>query len=49
MNAPEMLECEGKYFLWASAQTDAREGVISFLEKRPPQWKLRASVDVPDL
>ncbi len=49
MNAPEMLEREGKYFLWASAQTDAREGVISFLEKRPPQWKLRASVDVPDL
>ncbi|MCU4185119.1 enoyl-CoA hydratase/isomerase family protein [Acidiferrimicrobium sp. IK] len=36
----------------AIAQTgsmaDAGEGVTAFLEKRPPQWKLRPSVDMPD-
>jgi enoyl-CoA hydratase/carnithine racemase len=36
----------------AIAQTgsmaDAAEGVISFLEKRPPEWKLRPSTDTPD-
>jgi enoyl-CoA hydratase/carnithine racemase len=36
----------------AIAQTgsmaDAVEGVTSFLEKRPPEWKLRPSRDTPD-
>lgn len=28
---------------------DAREGVTSFLEKRPPEWSLRPSEDLPDV
>jgi len=28
---------------------DAREGVASFLEKRPPEWTLRPSEDIPDV
>jgi len=27
---------------------DAREGVMSFLEKRPPEWTLRPSEDMPE-
>jgi enoyl-CoA hydratase/carnithine racemase len=27
---------------------DAREGVMSFLEKRPPEWSLRPSQDMPE-
>ncbi len=28
---------------------DAREGVTSFLEKRPPEWSLKPSEDLPDV
>lgn len=28
---------------------DVKEGVASFLEKRPPSWSLRPSVDTPDI
>jgi len=33
---------------WVGKQPDAAEGVRSFLERRSPHWKLRASVDLPD-
>ncbi len=33
---------------WVGKQADAAEGVRSFLERRPPEWKLRASTDLPE-
>ena len=33
---------------WVGKQADAAEGVRSFLERRPPQWKLSASNDLPE-
>ncbi len=33
---------------WVGKQADAAEGVRSFLERRPPEWKLRPSVDLPE-
>jgi len=46
--APEMMKREGPLFAWAGRQPDAREGVVAFLEKREPAWKLRPSVDLPE-
>jgi len=31
------------------ASADAHEGVVSFLEKRPADFPLRVSTDMPDL
>lgn len=36
------------YFGWAGKQPDAREGVMSFLEKRDPEWNLKVPGDMPD-
>jgi hypothetical protein len=33
---------------WVGKQADAAEGVRSFLERRPPEWKLSASTDLPE-
>ena len=38
---------EGRAFWWLGRQADAREGVTSFLEKRPPDWKLSKHTDLP--
>jgi enoyl-CoA hydratase/carnithine racemase len=46
---PEMGKRESKLFAWTSQQPDAREGVASFLEKRPPEWKLDPAKDMPEL
>ncbi len=48
-SVPEMGRRENQLFAWAGNQPDAREGVVSFLEKRPPRWKLSASKDKPDI
>jgi enoyl-CoA hydratase/carnithine racemase len=48
LTAPEMMEREGPLLAWAGGQPDAREGVVAFLEKREPAWKLRPSVDLPE-
>jgi enoyl-CoA hydratase/carnithine racemase len=40
---------EARAFRWVSQQPDSREGVVSFLEKRDPDWKLSPERDMPDL
>lgn len=36
------------YFAWTGTQPDAREGVMSFLEKREPSWSMKVPGDMPD-
>ena len=48
LDATEMMKREAPLFAWIGRQPDAREGVVSFLEKREPSWKLRPSVDLPE-
>jgi enoyl-CoA hydratase/carnithine racemase len=43
LNRPKRLILE-----WVGKQADAAEGVRSFLERRPPEWKLRPSIDLPE-
>jgi enoyl-CoA hydratase/carnithine racemase len=40
---------ESRLFGWVSARPDAREGVLSFLEKRAPEWKLSPVKDTPEI
>ena len=47
-SVPDMMKREGKIFAFLGNQPDAREGVVSFLEKRPPEWKLSPSRDKPE-
>ncbi len=44
----ETMAKEKQLLAWVGKQPDAAEGVRSFLERRPPRWKLRASTDLPD-
>ena len=37
-----------QYFGWTGLQPDAREGVVSFLQKRRPEWKMKVPGDLPD-
>jgi len=39
---------DSKCIFWAGQSTDAKEGVLSFLEKRKPQFQLKVSQDMPD-
>ncbi len=39
---------ESKYLNWMYGQPDAHEGVMSFLEKRPPDFPMKISRDMPD-
>ncbi len=43
----EMMRREVDIFAWLGNQADAREGVMSFIEKRSPTWTLSAK-DVPE-
>jgi len=36
-----------RYFGWTGLQPDAKEGVISFLQKRRPKWKMKVPGDLP--
>ncbi len=49
MNDPEKAdEINMAYFEWAGMQPDCKEGIVSFLEKRPPKWTMKVSEDMPD-
>ena len=39
---------ESRLFNWTTKQPDAREGPVSFVEKRAPQWKLSKNADFPE-
>ena len=44
----DMLKKEGPLFAWVGNQADAKEGILSFVEKRAPEWSLSAFSDLPD-
>ena len=48
LTATEMMKREAPLFAWAGRQADAREGVLAFLEKREPVWKLSPRRDLPE-
>lgn len=37
-----------EYLEWIGLQPEPKEGVASFLEKRPPEWKMKVPRDLPD-
>jgi enoyl-CoA hydratase/carnithine racemase len=39
---------DSRCFFWSGRQKDAFEGVQSFLEKRPPQFSMKVSKDMPE-
>ena len=39
---------ESRSIKWVSGQADVREGIASFLQKRPPAWRLDPFADSPD-
>lgn len=44
----DMRERENPLFRWTGNQPDAREGVMSFFEKREPKWSMSLDSDLPD-
>ncbi len=48
-SVPDMMRRENPLFAWLGNQSDAREGVQSFVEKRPPRWQLTAASVPRDL
>jgi len=38
---------QSELFAWTGKQADAKEGVMAFLEKRPAEWKLSKTSDLP--
>lgn len=44
----EAFALESKALWYVGGAADAREGVLSFLEKRPPQFTLKVSKDFPE-
>jgi len=48
-SAREIDAREFQLFQWVCRQPDAMEGVMSFLQKRDPAWKMSSSRDIPDI
>jgi len=44
----EAHKIESKVLEWLFQQADASEGIMSFLEKRPPNFPMKVSSDMPD-
>ena len=42
------LRLQSELFGWTGRQADAREGIMAFLEKRDPDWKLSKTRDLPE-
>ncbi|MPY93095.1 MAG: hypothetical protein GEV08_08520 [Acidimicrobiia bacterium] len=38
---------ENELFAWVGRQADAKEGISSFLERRPPAWTMSPARDLP--
>jgi enoyl-CoA hydratase/carnithine racemase len=47
-SVPEMMAKEDALFAYVAQQPDALEGVMAFVEKREPEWKLRIGRDLPE-
>jgi enoyl-CoA hydratase/carnithine racemase len=44
----EALRFQSQLFAWTGRQADAREGIMAFMEKRDPDWKLSKTRDLPE-
>ena len=43
----EALRFQSELFAWSGRQDDAREGIMAFMEKRDPEWKMSKTRDLP--
>ena len=44
----QVEETNKKYFLYSGKTPDAMEGVMSFMQKRKPEWSMKVPNDMPD-
>jgi enoyl-CoA hydratase/carnithine racemase len=47
-NRTEALRFQSELFGWTGRQADAKEGIMAFMEKRDPDWKLSKTRDLPE-